>query len=230
MKKTFYALALVLLVAGLTPGVFAVDSASPSASPSGSPRPVKEIRKDVKAVKQEIKTEIKEKKIEFKSDLKTIRDEGKRKLISKTVVGLIALNTRALDQFSKSLDKLDKTLVSISTKIDKKAGKGFNVEKARAAYEEAKTAIATARAAIEAQKGKVYKIEPASDLDAKDALKRARKALEADLKVVQDAVKKAREAVHRVATTLARVRKEGRVSPSPVPSASSSPSATPNSN
>jgi predicted nucleic acid-binding Zn-ribbon protein len=168
---------------------------------------------------------MKEKKTEFRVELKKVKDEGKRSRLVKAGEELELLNTRALNKFSKSLDQLEKVLAGVKIRIDKKAEKGFDVSRARTAMEEAKTEIAVARAAIETQKAKTYKIEPASDADAKDALKKARKTLDADLKVVRGLVKKAREATHRVATTLAKVRKGGRVSPSP--SASVSPSVSP---
>ena len=189
----------------------------------------KELKTETKEKRSEIKEEMKDKKMEIRKDLRKVKDEGKRSAAEKISEELIALNEKRLKQFSRSLDELERVWSNTSERANKKAGKGFDVTSVNTAIEQAKADVAAARAAIEAQKGKVYKVEAATDGALKEAIKTVRKSLEIDLKAVQDLVKKARESTHKAATTLAKLRKEKKVSPSPSPSVSVSASPTPTS-
>lgn len=186
----------------------------------------KEMKSEMKEKRTQVKEEMKEKRMEIKQDLRKVKDEKKKAAADKIVQELTKLNAKKMEQFSKALDQLEKVLGGAMERADKKATKGFDVSEVKIAIEEAKAAIVSARSAVETQKGKVYKLEAASDDALKEAVKNLRKALESDLKVVQEAVKNARQAVNKVAKVLAHVRRK-RTEPSPGPLLSPSASVAP---
>lgn len=214
--RNFLSVLLILVVMVFGVQAWADEAASPSPSPTHMGKD-KELRE--------------EKKAEFKQELRRIKDSKKKNAVSKIAEGLAKLNSERLRQFGHSLDRLEKVLNQVLHKAEKRAQKGFNVEKVKMAAEEARVAIAASRAAIEVQKGKVYKIEASSEEDLKGAVKKTRQALQNDLKAVQDTVKVAREAVKKATVSLARIKQEGRATPPPslspspmMPSPSNNPS------
>lgn len=166
-----------------------------------------------------------ERKVEFKQDFHRVKDQKKKEAVDKITKELVKLNSRKLERFGQALDQMEGVLTKILGRAEKQAQKGFNIEKVRMAVEEARTAIAASRSAVEVQGGKVYKIEASSEEGLKDAVKKVRRALHDDLKAVQNTVKAAREAIKGATVSLARVKQEGRATP--IPSSTSSPSASP---
>lgn len=165
--------------------------------------------------------------IEIKQNLRRIKSTEKKEAVAKISEELVNLNNRKLEQFENSLKQLERTLSKTMARAEKRAQKGFNIDNVKAAAEIARAAIAASRTAIEQQKGKTYKIEDTAEPGLKEAVKKVRTALHSDLKVVQDSVKQARKAVHDTATSLAKIRKNGRATPTPSPS--TTPTVTPTS-
>ncbi len=179
--------------------------------------------------KEDSSGQIASKSMEIKKDLRKVKSAEKKNTVDKISEELIALNNRKLEQFEKSLKQLESVLSRTLEKAEKRAQKGFNIDNVKAAVDAARVEIAASRTAIEAQKSKTYKIDAVADDKLKEAVKKVRKTLHADLKIVQDSVKKAREAVHEATKTLAKIRKNGRVTPTPTVSSSPAtfPSASP---
>lgn len=165
--------------------------------------------------------------IEIKQNLRRIKSTEKKDAVAKISEELVNLNNRKLEQFENSLKQLERTLSKTMARAEKRAQKGFNIDNVKAAAEVARAAIAASRTAIEQQKGKTYKIEDTAEPGLKEAVKKVRAALHSDLKVVQDSVKQARKAVHDTATSLAKIRKNGRATPTTSPAGSASPAPSP---
>lgn len=206
---------MILVVAFFGRQVWAEETASPSSTHMGE---------------EELKSDAKEKRAEFKQDLRRVKDQKKKDAVGKIAEGLTKLNSKRIKQFEHSLNQLERVLIKTLEKAEKLAQKGFNIDKVKAAVEEARVAIAASRAAVEIQKGGVYKIEASSEGSLKDAVKKARQALRKDLQAVQDTVKIAREAVKRATVSLARTKQEGRATPTPNLSPSPTPSPSPSNN
>lgn len=193
----------------------------PTASPIQSPD-IKGVRTQTKPeiknlMKAKVKEEASKRKAELKEKLQGIRDEQKKKRVERVDQQLNELNERMMKHFSEVLDKLDKVLVNIKSRTDKAEAKGLNVSSVRPMIKSAEDAIAAAKAAVVAQSGKTYTPRiSGQDRTLKVEVGQARKALHRDLETVREKVKLAREAVHRVATTLAQIRgvNDG-ISPSP---------------
>lgn len=163
-----------------------------------------EFRKRVGEERKELRERIQTKRQELKKKLEKIRDERKRKIVERIDKQLDELNERRLNHFSAVLDKLEKVLERIGSRADKASERG-DVSAVRKAIEEASLAIATSRSAIVAQSGKTYTLAINSEEGLRVDVGRSRQALYRDLKAVFDVVKAAREAVHKAATTLAKI-------------------------
>jgi chromosome segregation ATPase len=184
---------------------------------------------DVK--REEVKKQMETEKAALKDKLAKIKDEKKRQAVERIANQIAELNTRRLDHFSAVLEKLEKALERIVSRIEKAAARGLDVSSPKAEVEKAKTAIAAARTAITAQAGKVYKVLTSTSTESslKREVRNVRELLHADLKKVEEAVKAARDAVHKAATTLAQIHGVDEESPSaggPTPASTSTATTT----
>ncbi|MEK7149355.1 MAG: hypothetical protein AAB796_03065, partial [Patescibacteria group bacterium] len=93
----------------------------------------------------------------------------------------------------------------ISVRVEKATEKGLDVSTVRTAITAADAAIAASKTATAAQTTKTYTIVVTDEATLRQNVGVARQALQADLKAVEQTVKNAREAVHSVATTLAKI-------------------------
>lgn len=187
-----------------------------------------EFKETVKTKKEELENQIKTKREELKTRLEKIKDERKKQAVERIDQQIDALNAKMVKHFSNVLEKLEEMLVRISERADKASNeRGLDVSVVRSAVDKAKTAIASARSAIEVQSGKTYTIKITTETTLKTDVGKARQALSADLSKVKDAVKAAQSAVKDAAVALAQLVVKPKVSPSPSVSPTVSPTATP---
>ena len=180
-----------------------------------------ELKDRMEQKREELKTRIETKREELKSRLTKIKDERKKQVVERIDKSLDAINERITSNLLKVLEKLEDILVRIGERTDKAESNGVNVSSVDSAIVSAQTAINDAKAAVEAQSAKTYTIIVSTEDKLKSDVGRARQALHADLKLVQEKVKVARNAVHEVARAYAKAH--GRDLPSPSVSPSSSP-------
>jgi DNA repair exonuclease SbcCD ATPase subunit len=167
-----------------------------------------QFKQEFEMKREEVRKMMEAEKAALKDRLAKIKDEKKRQAVERIANQIAELNTRRLDHFSAVLEKLEKALERIVSRIEKAAARGLDVSSPKAEVEKAKTAIVAARAAINAQAGKVYTVLTPTSTESglKREVGNVRQLLHADLKKVEEAVRAARDAVRKVATTLAQVR------------------------
>ena len=177
-----------------------------------------EFKKDFESKREEMKKEIETKREEFKKRLETVKDERKKQVAEKLFDGINSLNTKAMDNFKKSVDQIEAVLNRILSRSQKAAANGEDVSTVNAASDLAKKAIEDTRAAIQIQAGMAYSVAVstpvaavststvASDMLRAD-LTTMRNQLRQDLELVRTKLKAARDAVHNAATTLAQIPK-----------------------
>ncbi|MBI2068835.1 MAG: hypothetical protein HYT67_01890 [Candidatus Yanofskybacteria bacterium] len=189
-----------------------------------------EFQDKVREEKKQLEERIKEKRTELKERLEKIKDERKKQVVERIDKSMDELNARMVKHFTEVLDKVEGVLNRVSERTEKAKAAGADVSVVVAAIDQAVNAIREARAAIEAQAGKTYTINVTDEATLKNRVGEARQSLRADLKVVQDAVKAAHEAVRKVAVALGQIIRPSpspKVSPSPTPLPTESPSPTP---
>lgn len=164
-----------------------------------------EFKNKVEAARTELKTRIETKKQELKTRLAKIKDERKKQVVEKIDGQLDELNKRRVDHFSQVLDQIEKVLDKIGSRTAKAKANSRDVSTVETAITEAEKVIAASREAVKTQAGKTYTITITTETALRQDVGKARQALHADLVKVQDSVKAAREAVRKVATTLAQI-------------------------
>lgn len=167
-----------------------------------------EFRQQLEAKREETKSKIEAEREALKARLAKVKDEKKRQAVERIANQIAELNTRRLNHFSEVLNKLERVLERIISRIEKAAARGLDVALPRVEVENAKSAIATAREAIKTQAGKVYTVlaSTTTESNLKGVVGNVRGAFHEDLKKAEAAVKAARDAVHKVATTLAQIK------------------------
>ena len=184
----------------------------------------KEFEANVREEKKQLEERIKEKRAELKENLDKIKDVRKKEVVERIDKSMDELNARMVKHLTEVLDKVEGVLNRISDKTEKARAAGADVSVVVAAIDQAVNAIREARAAIEAQAGKTYTMNITDEATLKNRVGLARQSLRADLKVVQDAVKAAHEAVRKAAVALGQIV---RPTKSPVPTVSAEPATSP---
>lgn len=162
---------------------------------------------ELEAKREEIKTKREEMRAKFQEELAKIKDE-KKKLSAEKIVSIIEeLNTKATNNLSGRVEKIENVLVSVESRISKGEENGLDVTQAKAEAEKAKQAIEDARSAIATQASKVYEVNITDEASLRAEMKRLRDLFTSDIKAVNELVKKAHEAVRITATTLAKIPK-----------------------
>ena len=179
----------------------------------------------MKEARENLQDRIEAKRAELKVRLQRIKDERKKQVVERIDKNLDAINKRMTDHFVNALGKLEDILVRIGERTDRAQDQGIDVASVNTAIIAAQEVIKVARAAVEAQAAKTYTIVVNTETGLKSDVGKVRQALHADLRVVFEAVKKARDAVHEAARAFAKVH--GRDLPTPTLSPTVSPSPTP---
>lgn len=190
-----------------------------------------ELKKTIEAKREEIKNRVEARRAELETKIQGIKDVQKKALATRIDANLKDFNSRLLERFAANLDQMSAVLVNITSRTDKADARGLNVSSVRTAIAAAQTAISNARTAISAQAGKTYVPTVAAtstDSMLKSAFVTVRDSLRQDLKVVEKAVKDARDAVHAAAVALAQIPRinETDVTTSTVPAVPSPATST----
>ena len=166
-----------------------------------------EFKTELTASKEQVKSKIAEMKANFKESLSKIKDENKKISAEKIVSIIQDLNTKSTDNLSNKIDQIENVLVSIESRISKAESNGLDVTLVKGEVEKAKTAIAEARTAILTQTAKVYTTSVTDEATLRAEMKKLRDTYSADIKAVREKVKLAHVAVRNTATTLAKIPK-----------------------
>ena len=180
---------------------------------------IMEMRDDFKtrmdAEKAELQGEIQDKREALRAQLQKVKDERRREVVERIDVRLDELNARMLDHFSNVLDGLEDVLERIASRADKAEGRGLDVSTVRTAITDALSSITSARSAVQVQAGKTCIVTVTTENNLRVDVGKARKCLHDNLTVVREAVKAAKEAVRKAATTLAQIPRVDEDSTSP---------------
>jgi len=180
---------------------------------------IMEMRDDFKtrmdAEKAELQGEIQDKREALRAQLQKVKDERRREVVERIDVRLDELNARMLDHFSNVLDRLEDVLERIASRADKAEGRGLDVSTVRTAITDALSSITSARSAVQVQAGNTCIVTVTTENNLRVDVGKARKCLHDNLTVVREAVKAAKEAVRKAATTLAQIPRVDEDSTSP---------------
>lgn len=165
-----------------------------------------EFKKELDGNKELVKQKMEAAREEFKAGLEKIKDEKKKIATEKIVTSVVDLNVIITGKFGVKIDQIEAVLISIQSRIDKAETNGIDVSTSKAQVLKAQAAIEVARTAISTQSAKTYETT-INEATLKTDMKKLRDTFRADLKIVNDKVKLAHQAVRDTATTLAKVPK-----------------------
>lgn len=155
------------------------------------------------------RAELKEKSIanreQLKEKLKTIKDEKKQNIVLSISDNLEKINIKATDRLESLLEKIEIVLLNTKDRADKAKASGVNVDEVYTLISKAEVSISEARTSITTQIAKTYKVEVTDESKLKGTMQTIRDRFQADIKVVQDKVKLAHEAVRAVAKSLGSI-------------------------
>lgn len=173
-----------------------------------------DFKQKVDAAKEEFQKKREASKTELKARLEKVKDEKKKAAVERLDNRFTEINAKMTNHWLNALTRLEELLNKVSSRADKATEKGTDVSVVRTAVEKAKTEIASARTALEAQLKKTYPIQVTDETKLKSAVSTTREALNKDLKAVKEAVQKAHKAVVEATKSLKGVPK---VDEEPVP-------------
>lgn len=153
-------------------------------------------KKQIEAVREEAKKAAETRRAELKDKISKLRDEKKKQIATRLDQQMARLNARWTDHFNNILNRLSEILSKVELRTSKAETSGKDVAAVKTAIQNAKTAIVTARAAVEAQAKKTYTATFSSEKELGAAFKAVKEQLKTDLFGLRDgAMKSAREAV-----------------------------------
>lgn len=165
-----------------------------------------QFKKQAEAVRETAKKELELKREMAKKEIEGIKDTKKKEIVLRMDQNLTAMNTNMMARYTANVDQLVTVLGNIDSRVSSAQARGIVVTSVRTALATASTSIALARAAILVQTGKTYAATITSSSTARADLKVIADKLKVDLKVVETAIKSARDAVHTAAVALSQVQ------------------------
>lgn len=151
---------------------------------------------EARLAREEAKEKAKEIREEFKVRLEALKDEKKKMTVEHIDERLARLNEKWTNHFNKKLTRLAEILAKIQGRTEALGAEGVDVAEVNAAIVEAEAAINTAQDAVNTQAGKTYIIEITDEENLGENVSQAIHALKADIKVVREEVRTAKQAVH----------------------------------
>ena len=164
-----------------------------------------EFKNQIEVKRAELKVNIETKRQELKERLKVVKDERKKQAVERIDNRLDVLNEKTTNHFSEALERLEKVLGNISSRVDKAAISGIDISAVETAIADAQSSISASRLAIEAQAGKTYQITITNEAGLRQDVGKTRQALHADLVKTRETVFSAREAVKKAAMALFQI-------------------------
>ena len=166
-----------------------------------------EFETKVETKKEEFKRNVEAKKEELKKKLEIVKDEKKKQTVEKLDEKMREINDKRVSQLTEKITHLDEILVKISSRADKVEANGTDVSVVRVAIINAETVIASARTAVANQASKIYVVTINSEENLKSDVGATRQKLQADLSIVNEALKKALESVKMASQSLSSLAK-----------------------
>lgn len=163
-----------------------------------------EREKKIEGIRQDTHKIILNKREELKIELKKINDERKVKIVEATDRKLEKINNDRTNHLLDVLNHLEKALAKIKIRINEAKERGVDVSSAQKAAEDAERAIVAARAAVETQAAKIYKMTITEENKLKIDVGNTVHKLESDLKQVRIIVQSAHDSVRKAAVALAK--------------------------
>ncbi len=148
---------------------------------------------------------------ERKANIQAKLNERKTKTIEKLQSKFSNINERRTGQMLAHLDRLGKILDKIQARATKAKTNGKDTTSLDTLITTARTAIATAKAAVEAQQDKTYQITVSSEIQARNEVGQTSKLLQTDLQTTKNLVKAAKDAVQNAAKQLRTIVGEEKV-------------------
>ncbi len=158
--------------------------------------------------RQDAKEKFKKDRESFKAKLEDLKDEKKKQIVEHLDTKISELNTKRTNKMMEHLNKMEEILKKVNERVLEAKGKGKNTSGVDAAVIVAQEAIATARAAIEAQAGTEYVITITSEAKLAGSVGSTRQLLTNDLKSVHSLIVAARKAVVETLKELAKITGE----------------------
>ena len=205
-----------------TPSVLSEDStqsgsldkneveASPSATGGSNLRDTREVKiralqearearkRELERVREARKNAIEEMKTareRFKDKVQELSDERKKKIIENIDENITKHNEKWVEHWNRVLSRLTEILAKLESKTDELAAKGKDVSEVVSAIGKAKDAVSAAQAAVTAQAGKSYVITIENEENLGENVSQTVQGFKADVKLVFEKVKDARQAV-----------------------------------
>jgi hypothetical protein len=159
----------------------------------------KEEREDFVSRSKVLKVELQDKRKieqeELQNKIQLLKDEKKREVVVRIDNNLNNLSSRFTEKWSETLDKLDEWTIKIIDKIAVESANGKDVTNANATINEAKSAMLSARTAIESQLEKTYPVAITTEENLKSDVSAVRTRLNTDLKSIKDSIQEAHKSV-----------------------------------
>ncbi|MDP3999654.1 MAG: hypothetical protein Q8P76_03635 [bacterium] len=160
---------------------------------------VEKLREDFKvrleSAKDQFETRRKAEQAELKVRLEKIKDVKKKEVVERLDNRFTELNQKLTNHWLAMVTRIENALTKVSARADKAATRGADVTVVRTTVEKAKTAIAAARVALQAQLAKTYPINVTTEDQLRSVVSEVRNTLNKDLKAVKELVQTAHKAV-----------------------------------
>lgn len=161
-------------------------------------------RSKMETLKTEVKAKREQEKIALKTKLQAIRDDAKKAAVQRLDENMNKLNSSFAEKWTTVLTDLDTHLARL---IDKASTTSATDTTAfTAAVDAARSAIASARTAVQAQAQKTYNFAISTEATLKTDVSAAREVLNTDLKSVKDLVQSAHLAVVKVLNEFNKIK------------------------
>lgn len=155
--------------------------------------------KDIReAKKQELKNKAAKEKVAIQARIQSMNDEKKKQIAVRIQKKLSAINAARTEHFASFLERLSTILDKIESRTEKAKATGKNVSAVETAITEAREAISSSQAMVDAQKAKEYQLVVTDDAAAKTEVGATVKKLQGDLETVRVSLKTAQTAVQKV--------------------------------
>ncbi len=145
------------------------------------------------------------KREEFKKKVNEIHDENKKERLVVLDANLAKFNQKAVEKWTKVLDRLTEILNKIKTRTDEAALKGKDVTSILAAISTSEAKIADAKAEVIAQSSKTYTISIGDESNLGQSASSTVIGMKTDIKAVELTIKDAIQSVKDVYTALVAV-------------------------
>ncbi len=186
----------------------AISAQTATSSPQTIRDRLKNLREDRQSTIQETREQMKARMDTFKAQIRTIRDTRKQLLTEKISDKVASANARLTNKMDKALDHS----TDILNRVKEKAA-AFKVQEKDTtsldqAISTAESAIATAQAAVDAQKSKEYTANITNEVTLRSTIGQMVSQFRQDISSVHKLIIDAKQAVQKAISELAKLRGE----------------------